>query len=155
MGRLGTWFRRLINPNYPVKHAIAEMLLAYEWLERAHQHMESGKTDEAGACLLLYAGASRIAKDDLQAVMHRKPPKINGPAAYFPKEPEQSDLGHWYELCHRAMGLIDEAKAWVIERRDCYQAYLRLLCASGAVEQMLETPEPGPCQYCKKGKMTA
>ena len=143
------------NLRYPVKHAIAKMLLAYEWLERAHQHMESGKTNEAAACLLLYAGASRIAKDDLQAFMQRKPPKINGPAAYFSKEPEQTDLDHWFDLCHRALGLIDEAKVWVIERRDYYQAYLRLLCASGAVHQMLDTPNPGPCRYCKDGEITA
>ena len=139
------------NLRYPVKHAMVEMGLASEWLERAHQHMENGKADEAGAYMLLYAGASGIAKDDLEAVMHREPPKINGPAAYFPREPGQNHLDHWYNLCHRSLGLIDEAKALVIERRDYYQAYLRLLCADGAVEQMIEAPKPGPCPYCKEG----
>lgn len=143
------------NLRYPVKHAMAEMVLACEWLECAHQHMENGKADEAGAYLLSYAGASRIAKDDLQAVMHREPPKINGPAAYFPREPGQNDLDHWYNLCHRSLGLIDEARGWVIEKRDYYQAYLRLLCADGAVEQMIKAPKPGPCRYCKEGSITA
>lgn len=152
MGRFGTWFKKLIDPSYPVKHAMEEMALAYGMLERAHQHMENGKADEAGVCLFGYAAASGIAKDDLKAVMHREPPKINGPAAYFPKEPGQSDLDHWYDLCHRAMGLIDEAGR-TTEGQDYYQAYLRLLGVSGAVEQMLETPKPGPCRYCKEGKM--
>ena len=138
------------NLRYPVNHAIVEMELAYGMLERAHQHIENGEANEAGACLLGYAAASGIAKDDLKAVMHHNPPNIDGPAAIFPKEPGQSDLDYWYDLCHRAMGLIKEAEVWVIERRNYYQAYLRLLCASGAVEQMLEIPKPGPCRYCKE-----
>lgn len=153
MWRFGTWFKKLIDPSYPVKHAMEEMTRAYGMLEHAHQYMENGKAEEAGACLFGYAAASGIAKDDLKAVMHREPPKINGPAAYFPKELGQSDLEHWYDLCHRAMGLIDEARAVTTEVQDYYQAYLRLLCASGAVEQMLVTPKPGPCQYCKEGKV--
>jgi len=136
--------------SYPVQHAMAEIELAYGMLERAHQHIENGEANEAGACLLGYAAASGIAKDDLKAVMHHNPPNIDGPAALFPKEPGQSDLDYWYDLCHRAMGLIKEAEVWVIERRNYYQAYLRLLCASGAVEQMMEIPKPGPCQYCKE-----
>lgn len=139
------------NLRYPVKHAMAEMVLACEWLEHAHQHMENGEADKVGAFMLLYAGASRIAKDDLQAVMHHQLPKINGPAAYFPKELGQTDLDHWYDLCHRALALIDEARIWLIERREYYQAYLRLLCSDGAVEQMLEAPKPGPCRFCKGG----
>jgi len=154
MGALGRWLKKLTDPSYPVKHAMAEMEMAYGMLERAHQHMEDGKTDEAGACLFGYAAASGNCKDDLRAVMQRKLPKINGPAAFFPKGPGQSDLDHWYDLCHRAMGLIEEAGAWVIEKRDYYQAYLRLLCASGAVEQMLKTPKPGSCRYCKEARMT-
>lgn len=152
MGAFGTWLKKLIDPSYLAKNAIPEIKLAYGILESAHQHMENGKADEAGACLSGYAAASGIAKDNLKAIMRREPPKINGPAAYFPKESGQSDLDHWYDLCHRAMGLINEARAWVTEKRDYYQAYLRLLLASDAVEQMLGTPKPGPCRYCDEGK---
>ena len=132
-----------------------EMELAYVMLERAHQHMERGNADEAVSCLFEYATTSRRIKDGLKEIMHREPPKIDGPAAYFPKESGQSDLDHWYNLCHRAMGLIDEAMEWVIEKRDFYQAYLRFLCVSGAVEQMLETPKHGKCRYCKEERMTS
>lgn len=142
------------NLRYPIKHAIAEMELAYGLIEHAHQHMESGNANEVGACLFGYATASGCIKDDLKALIHRELPKINGAAAYFPKESGQSDLDHWYDLCHRTMGLIKEVRVWVVEKRDYYQAYLRLLCASGAVEQMLEIPTPGVCRYCKEGRVS-
>lgn len=155
MGVFGAWLKKLIDPNYPIKLALSEMELAYRMLERAHNHMENGKADEVNADLLLYAAASGIAKDNLKTVMHREPPKIDGPAVYFQKKLEQSDIDYWYDLCHRGMGLIDEARVWVIEKREYYQAYLRILCASDAVEQMLDTPKPGPCRYCEYDKMTA
>lgn len=154
MGAFGKWFNKLIDPSYPVKHAMAEIELAYGMLERAHQHMENGEAKEACTYLFGYAAACGIAKDDLKAVIYREMPKINGPAAIFPKESGQSDLDHWYDLCHRAIELLDEARVWIIERQDYYQGYLRLLIASDAVEQMLETPEPGPCRYCKEESKT-
>jgi len=69
MGALGKWFKKVIDPSYPVKHAMAEIELASGMLARAHQRMENGEANEAGACLFLYAAACGNAKDDLKAVL--------------------------------------------------------------------------------------
>jgi len=131
--------------------ALKEMAMAYAWLERAHEHMRSGSVGEAGNTLLLYIGPSKRAIANLQAVMQRETLKVDGPAALFPKEPDQSNLDYWYSLCHRSYDLLDEAAMMITKQYDYYQAYLRLLIAHDIIRQMLHTPEiGGPCRFCKQ-----
>lgn len=150
---LHTFYVDYTNSHSPGRReAIAQIGLACGWLDQAHDCMRDGKADEADAYLLLYAGASGNAKSHLRAIMGHKPPPITGPAAYFPREPGQNDTYYWYDLCHRSIGIVDEAATWAIDKRNYYQAYLRLLCADAAVEQMLAVPGIGPCPYCRQGE---